>query len=233
MKKVIILFLIIFIGAFTLKEKFSNYGPCIIDGVWGIQNPLRFGTDDCVNISKWEKTQRELAEKKAKEERERLLNLLNSSKESKDTWSLDNELKILNKINLEDDEKMTTCERVGTDFDNLCFQQAGQGYGYKKIVDCDGSNRFKKAVCSKLYKNGINIFGIYDKITNCLPENSDFEKECQRISSNELHADKIMGYNCKPMYKRAICNKKVSKPHYGHSRERANLFYCNHKCNNN
>ena len=233
MKKVLIIILLLIICSITVKETFSSMGPCIINGKWGEQNYLKYKTYDCVDGVAWDKKQKELA-RQAKEaaERERQKKLKERKKgtPAEDTWSLEEELKKLNRVTLGEKEIMTSCQRVGTDFDSLCYQVGGEGYGYKKLVDCKESNRFKKAVCSNFYRSGMNIFGVYDKITGCMPQNTNFEKVCQKISGGKLHADRVQGFNCAPMRKRATCNKIVSKPVFGDTRERANLYNCQGKC---
>lgn len=230
MKKVLIIILLLIICSITVKETFSSMGPCIVNGKWGEQNYLKYNTYDCVDGLEWEKKKKELARQAAEKEKQKELNEMTKKLPEKDTWSLEEELKKLNRITLGENEIMTSCERIGTDFDSLCYQVGGEGYGYKKLVNCKESNRFKKAVCSNFYRSGMNLFGVYDKITDCLPENTNFEKVCQKISGGKLHADRVQGFNCEPLRKRATCNKIVSKPVFGDTRERANLYNCQGKC---
>ena len=84
---------------------------------------------------------------------------------------------------------------------------------------------------TRIEQNIKNIFygtsiGNYEKISSCLPENSNFEDYCYKY---KLHSDIVGSFDCPPGKKRTTCNKKknISKPRFGDTKQRSCGYYCN------
>jgi len=146
---------------------------------------------------------------------------------------------------LENNDFMTPCLPTTYDFDYECSQLGwkktkNNNYGYQKLFFGENGVCMKKdgvtpdnskatAKCSQRYRRGVNIFGEYNQLTQCLPENTDFEKECNILSNNKYHADVIGGFDCVPGKQRAICKIKTSKPRFGDTKEKSCRYFCSNR----
>jgi hypothetical protein len=146
---------------------------------------------------------------------------------------------------LENNDFMTPCLPTTHDFDYECSQlgwkkNKNNNYGYQKLFFGENGVCMKKdgvtpdnskatAKCSRKYRRGVNIFGEYNQLTQCLPELSDFEKECNILSNNKSHADVIGGFDCVPGKQRAKCKIKTSKPRFGDTKEKTCRYFCSKK----
>ena len=146
---------------------------------------------------------------------------------------------------LENNDFMTPCLPSTHDFDYECSQTGwdknkNNNYGYQKLFfgeeglcmkddKITPDNTKASAKCSRKYRRGVNIFGEYNQLTSCLPENNDFEKECQLLSNNKSHADVIGGFDCIPGRQRAVCKIKTSNPRLGDTKEKKCRHFCSQK----
>jgi len=147
---------------------------------------------------------------------------------------------------LDTNDFMTPCRPSTYDFEYECSQMGwakykNDNYGYQKIffgenghcMKPDSSidniiipdNTMASAKCSQKYRRGVNIFGEYNQLTKCLPELSDFDKEC-KIFNNKFYADVIGGFDCVPGKQRAKCKITTSKPRFGDTKEKTCRYFC-------